>query len=101
MKYLRLEEVREQLGIGREELELLAGEGLIHIKRTLEDEVVISDRDADTARLVSLLMKELDVNLPGAEVIVHMRAEMLAMRRQFGRILEELVTELRNGLRSP
>ena len=99
MKYLRLEEVRHLYGVGREELERLDGEGLIRIKRTLEDEVVVSDRDADVARLVSVLMKELGVNLPGVEVIVHMRAEMLAMQRQFGRILEELVAELREGLR--
>ena len=86
-------------GVAREELERLDGEGLIRIKRTLENEVVVSDRDTDVARLVSVLTKELGVNLPGVEVIVHMRAEMLAMQRQFGHILEELVAELREGLR--
>jgi MerR family transcriptional regulator/heat shock protein HspR len=99
VKYLRLDEVRERFGIDRQELERLAREGLIRIKRTLEDEAVVSELDADTARVAVMLMNELEVNLPGAEVIVHMRSEMLAMRRQFDRILEELVDELRRGPR--
>ena len=31
------------------------------------------------------------------EVIVRMRAEMIAMQRQFGKILEELIEEIRNA----
>jgi hypothetical protein len=42
-------------------------------------------------------MNELDVNLAGAEVIVHMREEMLAMQRQFGKILELLIEEIRRA----
>jgi hypothetical protein len=98
MKYLRLSEVEERYGVSAAELERLEQEGLIEIKRTLDDEPVVSREDAETARLVMVLMNELEVNLPGAEVIVHMRAEMLAMVRQFGKILEALVEELRAAL---
>ena len=97
MKYLRLSEVTQAYGIGPTELETLAREQLIEIKHTLEEEPVVSSDDVDKARLALLLMKELEVNLPGAEVIVHMREEMKAMQRQFGAILEILIAEIRRA----
>jgi MerR family transcriptional regulator/heat shock protein HspR len=97
MRYLRLSEVAERYGIGRDELEILAREDLIEIKQTLDEEPVVSSDDVDKARLATVLMKELDVNMAGAEVIVHMREEMLAMQRQFGRILEALIEEIRRA----
>lgn len=99
MKYLRFDEVTRIYGVKREELELLEREALIQVKHTLDDEPVISSDDADKARLACLLLNELEVNFPGAEVILHMRDEMIAMRRQFGKILETLIEELRRGLR--
>ena len=101
MRYLRLTEVEAQYGIAPAEIERLAAEGLIEVKRSLDDEAVISTGEVENARLVLMLVNELDVNLPGAEVIVHMRSEMLAMRRQFGKILETLVAELREALGRP
>lgn len=94
MKYVRLSEIDAQYGIDRGALERLAREELIEIKHTLDEEPVVSGDDVDKARLAMLLMNELDVNLAGAEVIVHMREEMLAMQRQFGKILETLIEEI-------
>ena len=98
MRYLRLQEALRELGIDAAELEIYERQELIRIKRTLEDEPVISADDLDRARLVALLVRELEVNLPGAEVIIHMRDEMIAMRRQFAEILEQLTAELRTAL---
>ena len=97
MKYVRLSEIAAQHGIDRSALEGLAREELIEIKYTLDEEPVVSCDDVDKARLAMLLINELDVNLAGAEVIVHMREEMLAMQRQFGKILEALVEEIRRA----
>lgn len=97
MKYVRLSEIDAQYGIDRGALERLAREELIEIKHTLDEEPVVSGDDVDKARLAMLLMNELDVNLAGAEVIVHMREEMLAMQRQFGKILETLIEEIRRA----
>ena len=97
MRYLRLSDIAERYGIGRDELEILAREQLIEIKHTLEEEAIVSCNDVDKARLARVLMNELDVNLAGAEVIVHMREEMLAMQRQFGKILEMLIEEIRRA----
>jgi hypothetical protein len=38
------------------------------------------------------------VNLPGAEVILHMREDMIAMQRQFEEILHSLVDEVKRGI---
>ena len=100
MKYLRLSEIKQHYGIGPSDLEGLAREELIEIKRTLDEEPVVSHEDVHKARLALLLMRELDVNLAGAEVIVHMREEMVAMQRQFGKILETLIEEIRRAAKS-
>ncbi len=97
MKYVRLSDIAAQYGIDRSALERLAREELIEIKYTLDEEPVVSGDDVDKARLAMLLMNELEVNLAGAEVIVHMREEMLAMQRQFGKILEALIEEIRRA----
>jgi hypothetical protein len=97
MKYVRLSEIAAQYGIDRGALEGLAREKFIEIKYTLDEEPVVSGEDVDKARLAMLLMNELEVNLAGAEVIVHMREEMLAMQRQFGKILETLIAEIRRA----
>ena len=100
LKYVPLDEAAEQIGHPRDFLEQLAREGLIELKRTLDDVAVISSHDLDRARLCVLLTEELEVNLPGAEVILHMRDDMIAMRRQFEAILADLVEELKRGLAS-
>jgi MerR family transcriptional regulator/heat shock protein HspR len=97
MKYVRLSEIAAQYGIDRNALEGLAREELIEIKYTLDEEPVVSNDDIDKARLAMMLMNELEVNLAGAEVIVHMRDEMVAMQRQFGKILETLIEEIRRA----
>ena len=96
MKYLRLQEIADRYGILAAELEALAVEELIQIKRTVDEELVVSIEDVEKARVAHLLMSELDVNLAGVEVIVRMRSEMIAMQRQFGTILETLIEEIRH-----
>lgn len=96
MKYLRFSEIAERYGIASADLEALAREEMIEIKHTLDEEPVVSIEDVEKARITHLLMEELEVNLAGAAVIVHMRGEMIAMQRQFGRILEALVEEIRS-----
>jgi hypothetical protein len=97
MKYLKVSEIAERYGITSDELERLAREEIIEIKQTLEEEPVVSCDDVEKARLAMLLMNELEVNLAGAEVAVHMRDAMVAMQRQFGKILEVLIEEIRRA----
>jgi len=96
---LKLAEAMELLGVDQEMLRMLEAEDVIHLKRTLDQEVLISAEDVDRIRVVRVLIEELDVNLAGAEVILHMREDMLAMRHQFDEILAALVKELRERLK--
>jgi len=98
IKYIPLSEAAERSGLSPAFLTMLEREELIVVKRTLDDVVVISSADLERARVIALLTQELDVNLPGAEVILHMRDDMIAMQRQFAEILAGLVHELRRGL---
>jgi MerR family transcriptional regulator, heat shock protein HspR len=97
-RYLKVSEVVAELHVETEFLQALDTEGLIHIKRTLDDEPVLSVEDAERARVARLLTGEMDINLPGVEVIMNMRESMLAMQRQFSEILDALVAEMRRQL---
>jgi MerR family transcriptional regulator/heat shock protein HspR len=97
--YLKRSEVLERLSVTPDLLDLLESAELIHPKRTLEEEVLISVEDVDRIRVTRILTEEMEVNLAGAEVILHMRDEIFAMQRQFDEILRTLVAELRQRLR--
>jgi MerR family transcriptional regulator/heat shock protein HspR len=94
-RYLKISDLATELHVDAAFLAQLEAEELIHLKRTLEGEMVISTEDAEKVRLAMVLTGELEVNLPGVEVIMHMRDSMLAMHRQFAEILSALVDELR------
>jgi MerR family transcriptional regulator/heat shock protein HspR len=100
-RYIRVAEVRGVLGIDDAFLRDVCEEGLVEIKRTAEDEPVVSVDDAERLRLITVLMRELDVNLAGAEVILHMREDLCSMQRQFDEILRTLVEELRRRMPRP
>jgi len=100
-RYLRLADVRAQLGIDDAFLGEVCDEELVEIKHTVDDELVISAEDAERLRVITVLMREMDVNLAGAAVIVHMRDDVYAMQRQFDDVLRALVAELRRRVKSP
>jgi hypothetical protein len=94
-RYLRLAHVLDELRVERELIDLLEADDLIRIKQSSEGEPVLSAEDAERVRVAHLLTTELEVNLAGAEVVLHMRDEIIAMQRQFAEILESLLHELR------
>jgi len=98
-RYVKVTEVVSELHVDSDFLRQLEAEDLIHLKPTLEGDLVISAEDVERVRLVVLLTGELDVNLPGVEVIVHMRDSMLAMQKQFSEILDALVEEMRRHVK--
>jgi len=98
-RYVKITEVLSELHVDTDFLRTLESEDLIHLKPTLEGDLVISAEDVERVRLVVLLIGELDVNLPGVEVIMHMRDSMLAMQQQFSDVLDALVEEMRRRVR--
>jgi len=97
-RYVPLSEAARRAGLSPAFIEMLEHEGLIELKRTLDDVVVIAGPQLERARLIAVLTEELEVNLPGAEVIVRMREDMIAMQQQFQEILTGLVDELKRGM---
>ena len=98
-RYVKVTEVVSELHVDTDFLRTLESEDLIHLKPTLEGDLVISAEDVERVRLVVLLTGELDVNLAGVEVIMHMRDSMLAMQQQFSEVLDALVEEMRRRVR--
>ena len=96
--YIRLTEVCERYAIDEELLRVVQEEALVEITHTVEDEPVISPEQAERLRLVAVLMRELDVNVAGVEVILHMHESLCSMQRQFDEILHTMVAELRRRL---
>jgi hypothetical protein len=83
-----LRELLTIVGDDREVVELLLEAGVIDAP--LEREY--TDEEAELARVARVLLRELDVNLAGVEVILRMRHEMVALRRQMAdliRVLQE------------
>jgi len=59
---------------------------------------VFSQPDLENLRLAKLLVEEMGVNLPGVDIIIRMRRNMVDMRRQFDAVLEDLAGEVRRVL---
>jgi hypothetical protein len=57
-------------------------EHLVEIGVLPQEEDELSAEVVDQACVARTLVRELEVNWPGVEVVLHMRAEMLAMHRQ-------------------
>jgi MerR family transcriptional regulator/heat shock protein HspR len=55
--------------------------------------------EMEKVRLAKILVEDMDVNLPGVEVILQMRQGMIEMRRQFDAVLEDLARHLRESSR--
>jgi MerR family transcriptional regulator/heat shock protein HspR len=61
---------------------------------------IFSVGEMEKLRLVKILMEEMGVNLPGVEVILRMRQNMIEMRRQFDTILEDVGRRVQKALRN-
>ncbi|MHB8204260.1 MAG: chaperone modulator CbpM [Desulfomonilaceae bacterium] len=98
--YYRREQVIEIFGLQETFLDELEREELISCSNVEQSEGKIYTIDQiERIRIISNLVDDLEVNLPGVEVILQMRENMILMRRQFDQILEALVKEIK--LRMP
>ncbi len=80
-------------------LDRLEAEDLVHsVEDESEQERVFPPDQVERIRIINNLVRELDVNLAGVEVILAMRENMIRMQRQFDEILEILVQELKGRI---
>ena len=94
-EFWKITEVVEWFQIDRGFLDDLEEEEIIcPTCREDSEEKLLSSGDLEKLRLARLLFEEMDVNMPGIEVILQMRQNMLDMRKQFDDILEDLASRL-------
>jgi len=67
-----------------EELELI-----LPVKRPGKERAYYPD-DVDRLRVYQVLVRELEVNPPGAEIILRMRSRLVEMQKRISRVLEEI-----------
>jgi MerR family transcriptional regulator/heat shock protein HspR len=97
-RYVSLHEVCAQYAIDDALLQVIEAEHLIEITQGAEGGRVVSAEQAERLRLVAVLIRELDVNVAGVEVILHMHEDLCSMQRQFDEILQAMVAEMRRRL---
>jgi MerR family transcriptional regulator/heat shock protein HspR len=56
---------------------------------------LFSSGELEKLRLAKTLIEDMDVNLPGVDIILRMRQNMIQMRKQFDAILEDLSQHFR------
>ena len=94
-EFWNISEVIERLQISKVLLNDLEKEQIIcPVCRKKSAEKMLSSSDLERLRIAKVLIDEMEVNLPGVEVILQMRQNMLEMRRQFDEILEDLARRL-------
>ena len=93
-KYLRITEVIKICDVDEEFILRLERESMIRTVIRRRQKLYPLDQ-VDRVRVARLLIEEMGVNLEGAEVAIHMREQMIATQRQFGRLLRLLVDEFK------
>ena len=74
--------VAEIVGLHEQSLRLYERRGLIKPQRSEGNIRLFSDEDVERVRAIHRLVNDLGVNLAGAEVILHMREQMLALQHE-------------------
>ena len=99
-EFWKLTEIVEQFQIDKGFLDELEEEEIIcPTCREDSKEKFFSSVDMERLRLARILFEEMDVNMPGIEVILQMRQHLMDMRKQFDEILEDLASRLQEKLR--
>jgi len=82
--------VAEIVGLHEQSLRMYERRGLIRPGRSEGNIRLFSDEDVERVRTIKRLIDDLGVNLAGAEVILHMREQMDAMRLELEQLRESV-----------
>ena len=80
-------------------IELEKEEIISPVYKKKKTEKTISLKDMERLRMAKILMHEMDVNIPGVEVILKMHQNMIDMRKQFDNIFEDLAKNVKKELK--
>ena len=93
-------EVVELFQVEKRFIEDLEEEEVVHpVYRDNLPGKLFSMTDLEKLRLAKILVEEMGVNLPGVDVILRMRQNMIEMRSQFDTILEDLARHVREAFK--
>lgn len=98
-KYYYRQQIVELFDCDEEFLDKLEAEELVRpVKVNSEKERVFPEDQVERIRVINNLVRDLEVNLPGAEVILEMRENMMRMQERFDRILLALLEEFKERM---
>ena len=93
-RYIEITEVIKVCKVGKDFIQQLERESVIRpvVQRSRK---LYSPDQVDRIRIANLLIQEMGVNLEGAEVVLNMREQMIAMQRQFNEVLRLIGDEIK------
>ena len=93
-RYIEITEVIKVCKVGKDFIQQLERESVIRpvVQRKRK---LYSPDQVDRIRIANLLIQEMGVNLEGAEVVLNMREQMIAMQRQFNEVLRLIGDEIK------
>lgn len=98
-KYFTTTEIMEIFQVNEDLIVSLEREEIICPECTGNDPLKqFSGREIEKLRIAKMLIEDMEVNLPGVEIILRMRESMINMRRQFDDILEDLALQIKKTL---
>ncbi|HKX50335.1 MAG TPA: chaperone modulator CbpM [Candidatus Binatia bacterium] len=93
-KYFQITEVIKTCKVDRNFIQQLERESVI--RPVVQRRRKLYPRDqVDRIRIANLLIQEMGVNFEGAEVVLNMREQMIAMQRQFNEVLRLIGNEMK------
>lgn len=93
-RYLQITEVIKTCKVQKEFILQLERESVICPIKQRRRKLYPADQ-VDRIRIANLLIQEMGVNFEGAEVVLHMREQMIAMQRQFNEVLRRIGQEMK------
>ena len=93
-KYFQITEVIKTCGVDRKFILELERESMVQPVMQRRRKLYPAEQ-VERIRLANLLIREMGVNLEGAEVVLHMREQMIAMQRQFNDVLRLIGHEMK------
>lgn len=85
--------IAEMAQLDKETIRRYEDEGLIS-PTVRKNQKLYSDDDLERLKMIRRLTEELGVNLPGVEVILNMRQQILNMQNEFEKILDQMRAQI-------
>jgi MerR family transcriptional regulator, heat shock protein HspR len=98
-KYWTTMEIIEDFQVSEEFLVTLEREEILCPELNANDSLKkFSLDELEKLRIARMLIEDMDVNIPGVEIILRMRQDIIHMRRQFDEILKDIAGEVKKAL---